>query len=219
MNLILLELSTHAFYELLAACSIDQHEQHDMKKHGCIMEARLGHHWKYCNCNELLTEYYAECVRLATYIACMQSHLQKELVSYLRKIQKNICGTLYSQVSLDTREWWCVCEGCEEGECYMVLFSERLLILWRLVNLGGRRGEGAYYVHAYVRPGDSSDEMWRCTYVSEYTADHTITHACRSTPLKLLWARPSSHRVPHSVFHQLQLGATTTHVGGANGCK
>ena len=38
MNLVLLELSTHAFYELLAACSIDQNEQHNMKKHGCTIE-------------------------------------------------------------------------------------------------------------------------------------------------------------------------------------
>lgn len=44
---------------------------------------------------------------------------------------------------------WCVRE-CEEGACHMVLFSERLLILWRLVNLGEGQGEGSHLVHMYL---------------------------------------------------------------------
>ena len=50
----------------------------------------------------------------------------------------------------------------------MVLFIERLLILWRLVNLGrgrwgGRDREGAYHACRYILDRTSGGEYYRFT--------------------------------------------------------
>ena len=64
------------------------------------------------------------------HMECMQSHLQKGLVSYLRKIQKNICMWNYiAKLALPRGNDGVRVRGCEKGACHMVLFSERLLIL------------------------------------------------------------------------------------------